>query len=247
MFRHSGTQRTPNHNLKLAILLGLTAGLVNAEGFLGFSVLTTNITGHAALLAEGIAQQNWQDAQIFVFWMLLFLAGAFTSGLFLSLFGAHQRYSYSIPIVIEIMILVFSAQKGYEYDGTMISKLIFSGSLLFAMGLQNALVTLVSGSVVRTTHLTGIFTDLGIELAQLFKMTIQERKILLLKIRLKLFIICSFISGAIAGAYLFNLVGFRSFYTAVAILTFVLLYDMFRIGVKRYYRTAFNAVKGVRS
>ena len=223
MFRHSGTQRTPSHNLKLAILLGLTAGLVNAEGFLGFYVLTTNITGHAALLAEGIAQQNWQNAQIYVFWMLLFLAGAFTSGLFLSLFGTHQRYSYSIPIVIEIAILVFSAQYGYEYDGTTKSKLIFPGSLLFAMGSQNALVTLVSGSVVRTTHLTGIFTDLGIELAQLFKMTIQDRKILLLKIRLKLFIICSFISGAIAGAYLFNLAGFRSFYTAVAILTFVLL------------------------
>lgn len=89
MFRHSGTHRTPNHNLKLATLLGLTAGLVNAEGFLAFSVLTTNITGHAALLAEGIAQQNWQNAQVIVLWMFLFLAGAFTSGLFLTFFGAH--------------------------------------------------------------------------------------------------------------------------------------------------------------
>jgi uncharacterized membrane protein YoaK (UPF0700 family) len=236
MFRHSGTHRTPNHNLKLATLLGLTAGLVNAEGFLGFSVLTTNITGHAALLAEGIAQQNWANAQVIVLWMLLFLAGAFTSGLFLSLFGPNQRYSYSIPIVIEIIILVFSALYGHKYDQSTMSKLIFAGSLLFAMGLQNALVTLVSGSVVRTTHLTGIFTDLGIELAQLVKASMKDRLLLLLKIKLKLFIICSFLSGAIAGAYLFKRIGFKSFSIPIVILTFVLLYDIFRISVKRYYR-----------
>lgn len=40
--------------------------------------------------------------------------------------------------------------------------------LLFAMGLQNALVTKISNATVRTTHLTGLFTDLGIELSQLF-------------------------------------------------------------------------------
>ncbi|TDE17300.1 YoaK family protein [Dyadobacter psychrotolerans] len=236
MFSHSGTHRTPNHNLKLATLLGLTAGLVNAEGFLGFSVLTTNITGHAALLAEGIAQQNWENAKVIALWMLLFLTGAFTSGLFLSLFAANQRYSYSVPIVIEIIILGFSAIYGYRYNGSTFSKIALPGSLLFAMGLQNALVTLVSGSVVRTTHLTGIFTDLGIELAQLLKTSVKDRTVLLLKIKLKLFIISSFLSGAITGAYLFKRIGFRSFYIPIIILALVLLYDVFRLDVKRYYR-----------
>ncbi|WP_159466993.1 YoaK family protein [Dyadobacter sp. 3J3] len=244
MFRHSGTHRTPKHNLKLATLLGLTAGFVNAEGFLGFSVLTTNITGHAALLAEGIAQQNWQNAQVIVLWMLLFLAGAFTSGLFLSLFGANQRYSYSIPLVIEIAVLVFSALYGYKFDGTKLSQLVFAGSLLFAMGLQNALVSLVSGSLVRTTHLTGTFTDLGIDLAQLVNSTNDNRPIIHSKIKLRLFIIGSFILGAIAGAYLFQRIGFKSFFVPVLILTFVLLYDIFRINVKRYYRTTSRAFKG---
>ncbi|NIJ52598.1 YoaK family protein [Dyadobacter arcticus] len=243
MFRHSGTHRTPNHNLKLATLLGLTAGFVNAEGFLGFSVLTTNITGHAALLAEGIAQQNWQNAQVIALWMLLFLAGAFTSGVFQSLFGGYQRYSYSIPILIELTILVFSALDGYRYDGTVMSKIIFAGSLLFAMGLQNALVSMVSGSVVRTTHLTGTFTDLGIELAQLVKTNYNDRAALYSKIKLKLFIICSFMTGAISGAYLFDSIGFKSFFAPVVILTFVLLYDIFRVNVKRYYQTTSKAFK----
>ncbi|MCE7043794.1 YoaK family protein [Dyadobacter sp. CY312] len=243
MLRHSGTHRTPNHNLKLATLLGFTAGLVNAEGLLGFSLLTTNITGHAALLAEGIAEQNWQNAQVLVLWMILFLAGAFTSGLCLSLFGAHQRYSYSIPIVIEIAILVTSAIYGSKTYVSTLYKIALPGSLLFAMGLQNALVTLVSGSVVRTTHLTGIFTDMGIELAQLLRTNLKDRVILLLKIKLKLFIICSFLFGAIAGAYLFKCISFRSFYIPVLILTFVLLYDVFRVNVKRYYQTTSKAFR----
>ncbi|MEO6284108.1 MAG: YoaK family protein [Dyadobacter sp.] len=243
MFRHSGSHRTPNHDLKLATLLGLTAGFVNAEGFLGFSVLTTNITGHAALLAEGIAQQNWQNAQVIFLWMLLFLAGAFTSGIFLSLLGAYPRFSYSIPILIETTILFYSAVHGSQYDGTILSKMVFAGSLLFAMGLQNALVSMVSGSVVRTTHLTGTFTDLGIELAQLVNTKINDRKGILSKIKLRLFIICSFMSGAVAGAYLFDSIGFKSFFAPVAILTFALLYDIFRINVKRYYRTTSKVLR----
>ena len=41
--------------------------------------------------------------------------------------------------------------------------------LCLAMGLQNSLVTRLSGAVVRTTHLTGVVTDLGIEGARWFR------------------------------------------------------------------------------
>lgn len=124
------------------------------------------------------------------------------------------------------------------------SKIVLPGSLLFAMGLQNALVSMVSGSVVRTTHLTGTFTDLGIELAQLVNNN-KDRAAVRTKIKLKIFIIGSFMSGAVAGAYLFQRVGFRSFYIPVTILTFVLLYDIFRVNVKRYYRTTSKPFKGI--
>ena len=49
-------------------------------------------------------------------------------------------------------------------------------TLLFAMGLQNSLVTRISDAVVRTTHLTGLFTDLGIELSQLFFHRYKDQK-----------------------------------------------------------------------
>jgi uncharacterized membrane protein YoaK (UPF0700 family) len=243
MLRHLGAKRTPNHNLKLATLLGLTAGFVNAEGFLGFSILTTNVTGHAALLAERIAFQDWRTAAVISLWMFLFLAGAFFTSLVLSFTGENQRFSYFIPVIIEILILLISALYGHQYNGTLVAKEFFAGSLLFAMGLQNALVSMVSGSVVRTTHLTGTFTDLGIDLAQMAHGDKAKRPDLWSKIRLRLYIIFFFMTGAVSGAYLFQRFGFSSFFAPVLILAFALVYDLLRIKAIKYYRTGVKAVK----
>jgi uncharacterized membrane protein YoaK (UPF0700 family) len=243
MLRHLGAKRTPQHNLKLATLLGLTAGFVNAEGYLAFSVLTTNVTGHAAMFAERIAFQDWNTASVIALWMLLFLTGAFFTSLTLSFTGENQRFSYFIPVIIEILILVVSALYGHQYKGTLRSKEFFAGSLLFAMGLQNALVSMVSGSVVRTTHLTGTFTDLGIDLAQILHGDRSQRPELKTKIKLRLYIIISFMTGAILGAYLFHLRGFPAFFAPVLILFFALMYDLLRIKARRLYRTGVKAVK----
>ena len=243
MLRHLGAKRTSQHNLRLAAFLGLTAGFVNSEGFLGFSVLTTNVTGHAALFAERLAFQDWHTATVIALWMLLFLAGAFFTSIVLSFTGENQRFSYFIPVIMEILILLISALYGHQYKVTVASKEFFAGSLLFAMGLQNALVSIVSGSVVRTTHLTGTFTDLGINLAQILRRNKAERPNLRSKIKLRLYIIFFFMAGAVSGAYLFHRFGFFSFFAPITILVFALVYDMIRVKAKKYYRTGISAVK----
>lgn len=236
MLRHTGTRRTYQHNVRLASSLGMAAGFVNAAGFLGFSVLTTNVTGHAALFAERVAFEDWKTARVIALWMFLFLAGAFISSLIVSRIGKNQRYSYVIPIVIEIVILLSVALWGYRYNNTLVAKEIFAGSLLFAMGLQNSLVSMVSGSVVRTTHLTGTFTDLGIELAQVIQRRKEDHPALRSRVKLRVVIIVFFMCGAMTGALLFRMFRFHAFLIPVAILVSALLYDIFRINVKRYYR-----------
>ncbi|MDB5112801.1 MAG: hypothetical protein JWR67_3915 [Mucilaginibacter sp.] len=236
MLRHLGTKRTYAHNVKLASLLCITAGFVNAAGFLAFSVLTTNVTGHAALFAERIAMQDWKTARVVALWMFLFLAGAFISSFIVSFIGRNQRFSYVMPVLIEMVILLGTALCGYQYDHSLIAKEIFAGGLLFAMGLQNSLVSIISGSAVRTTHLTGTFTDLGIEMAQILQKNTEERALLKAKIKLRSVIIVCFMCGALVGAYLFRYFGFHAFFIPMAILAFTLLYDVYRIRVKRYYR-----------
>lgn len=236
MLRHQGQKRTNKHNVWLASLLGTTAGFVNAAGFLAFSVLTTNVTGHAALFAERLALQDWKTARVVALWMCLFLAGAFISSFVVSRIGRNQRFSYALPIIIEIIILCCVAFSGTYYDGSLIAKELFAGSLLFAMGMQNSLVSIVSGSVVRTTHLTGTFTDLGIELAQLISKKAHDIKFVIPRIRLRLAIIGFFLAGAVSGAYLFQLLRFHSFLLPAGFLVFALAYDILRVKIKRMYR-----------
>lgn len=242
MLRHFGDRRTVAHNLRLAVLLCLTAGFVNAAGFLGFSALTTNVTGHAALLAEHIALKDWTDAGIIAIWMLLFLAGAFCSSLIINRIGHHQRYSYVIPILLEIIVLLTCSIKGFDVCLSWPDR-AFAGSLLFAMGLQNALVSVISGSVVRTTHLTGTFTDLGIDLAGLRFIPVAQQRQALSRIKLRLAIVLGFMLGALMGAYLFGLLNFIAFLVPIGFLVFALFYDVFRLHVKRYYANILHHLK----
>jgi len=237
MLRHTGVRRTFKHNIRLAGLLSLTAGFVNVTGFLAFMVLTTNVTGHVALFAEKLTLGDFKSARVVGLWMLMFFLGAFTSSLFTGKIGKNRSYAYSVPIAIEIFILIAVASYGFSYDRSIIKTEFFAGSLLFAMGLQNALVSMISGSVVRTTHLTGMFTDLGIELAEKVQVKNNPNKDALnQKILLRVVIIGFFFLGGITGGYLYKILDYKTFYIPALILFITIFYDIFRVKMIRFYR-----------
>lgn len=72
------------------------------------------------------------------------------------------------------------------------------------MGMQNSYVTKISNAIVRTTHLTGLFTDLGIEISQLFFPRIHQKEKLKETIKLRVFIILFFFAGGIVGGILYS-------------------------------------------
>lgn len=232
MFRHSGEGRTYTHNLKLASILSGVAGIVNITGILELHLLTTNVTGHFAFFSEELILRNYRMAFAYLFYILIFLLGAFVSSLLMEWVSKYKpRTSYVIPIFIEICILLaasFSAPNEH-----LMFSVILSSALLFSMGLQNALVTRVSQSVVRTTHLTGLFTDLGIELSQLFFYNDQFKRTTLNKsIYLKLAIICSFFFGCILGGFTYAHFELKTLLIPVGLLLFALWYDRL---LSRYY------------
>ena len=146
----------------------------------------------------------------------------------------------SIPVGIEISIFVFigllSPLRITAHPNTI------ACALLFAMGLQNALVTSLSNAVVRTTHLTGLFTDLGTELSQLFFYKKEEQhKKLTSSIKLRLTIICFFFLGGIVGGAGYLLLGIRMLLLTTLTLIVALVYDSvkFRIvTLKRKYMSS---------
>ncbi|MGY3054681.1 uncharacterized membrane protein YoaK (UPF0700 family) [Pedobacter sp. UYEF25] len=249
MFRHTGRGRTYSHNLKLASILSGVAGIVNITGVLGLHTLTTNVTGHFAFFSEELSLNNFNIAFVYLGYILFFLFGAFVSSLIMEWVPKHRPHtSYLIPIFIEITILLavgFSAPSLHEKRSPFF--ILLAAALLFSMGLQNALVTRVSKSVVRTTHLTGLFTDLGIELSQLFfHKNVEIKKQLNRSILLKLMIITCFFSGGIIGGFLFGHFAMKTLIFPAALLLFTLWYDrlLFRFyNLKRKYRVKPNPDK----
>ena len=99
--------------------------------------------------------------------------------------------------------------------------------LCFIMGLQNAVITKISHAEIRTTHITGLLTDLGIELGKLFYINRFTREHLVdgnrQKIRLHLSLITSFFIGGVMGALGFKYIGFIST-VPLAVLLFLLVW-----------------------
>ena len=226
MFRHQGKSRTYIHNLKLASILSFVAGVVNITGVLSVKVLTTNVTGHFAFFSEDVSNKNYHTAFFYLLFISSFFAGAFVSNFLIETVSRKKpQIAFAFPMAVEIIILSVIAVLGSRvvlHNNTQ----IIACSLLFAMGLQNALVTKVSQSVVRTTHLTGLFTDLGIEVSQLFfYRKTQQFKMLSKNIYLKLAIIGCFFWGCVIGGILYGSFEMKTLLLAVSFLTIAFFYD----------------------
>ncbi|HCQ13650.1 YoaK family protein [Flavobacterium sp.] len=221
MFRHKGNRRTFTHNLRLASTLSFIAGIVNIAGVLSVATLTTNVTGHFAFFAEEIVLKNYSKAITILIYIFFFLFGAFTSNFLVEIASLKKpRIAHAFPMILEVFILVFVGVS-QDFNPNYIAYL-----LLFAMGLQNALVTNISQSVVRTTHLTGLFTDLGIELSQLFFYKKEvELKRLSRNISLRLSIIIFFFIGCVLGGLLYETYKLKILLLGATTLLIALFFD----------------------
>jgi uncharacterized membrane protein YoaK (UPF0700 family) len=225
MFRHIGKTRTFTHNLRIASLLSFVAGIVNVAGFLAVQRLTTNVTGHFAFFVDEFFKFHFWEGFIYFIYILFFLLGSFTSNLLVEIISRkNERYIFIIPTVIESIILLLVGLFGQYF--VLIQPNAVAFSLLFAMGLQNSLVTQISDAVVRTTHLTGLFTDLGIELSQIFfyKTKAQKDK-LLSSIKLRTTIISFFFIGGVVSGLIYSKIKLEVLIFAALTLLTGLVYD----------------------
>jgi len=204
MFRHQGKSRTLKHNLRIAAILSFVAGNVNVTGFLEFKQLTTNVTGHFALFMNDVANFEFWKGTVYFLYIFSFLFGSFLSSFLIEKFKKNRKLNvFVLPTIIECLILFLIAIRS-NYGEIKYPDIVVS-LLLFAMGLQNSFVTKISNAIVRTTHLTGLFTDLGIELSQLFfPESHPNREKLKSTIKLRIYIICFFFLGGIVGEYLYS-------------------------------------------
>jgi uncharacterized membrane protein YoaK (UPF0700 family) len=151
--------------------LAFAAGFVNAVAFLACQRFVTHVTG--ILTHAGVDEGRWTLFAEYLAVLLCFIAGAMTAVLVLD--GRRLRGLPSLPWVplsTVSVLLAGCALAGHlglfgAFGAEVESRrdFVLLWILAFAMGLQNASVGNATGSLVRTTHMTGTATDLGVALA----------------------------------------------------------------------------------
>jgi uncharacterized membrane protein YoaK (UPF0700 family) len=208
-----------------SFILALVAGLVNSIGLLGFQHQSiSHLSGTATLLGTGAINSSFSDTLHLALILLSFLVGSAISGYFLSSGALKLGRNYSGLLILEaifIFVSIYFLSKGSVHGHYLASA---------ACGLQNALATTYSGAIIRTTHVTGIFTDLGIMLgSKLRGESFDKRKGLLF-----LLIIIGFIVGGVFGAYFFSLLKFNALLIPGGIcLLLALFYSIYSAKVSR--------------
>lgn len=214
LYRYSkwltGSQRYGANNLQLGMWLAFVAGAINAGGFFIVSAYTSHMTGLVSSAADNLVLGNVSVVLTALFAVLTFFAGALVCSIVVSFLRRRSKEScYAFPVFLEaLLLLVFVIFGSYSSSDNLLLFL-----LCFVMGLQNALITKVSGSVVRTTHVTGMITDLGIELGKLmyWNRSGEQRGRRVQADRAKLRALLSltglFFLGGVAGALGFSLIG----------------------------------------
>lgn len=239
MLREIPGQRSLKKNLMLASSTASVAGMTNVVGVMAFLSFVSNITGHVATLAGKITEQNMAEVYTVAYWLFMFFFGAFVSNFIVRSFDYKSTYfAHGMPIVLEIVILLGVAVYGNDvYNGSEFQREATTGAVLFCMGLQNGLVSRISGGLIKTSHLTGMVTDLASELSELVHPHAETTNILKEKIYIRLTVIGFFIVGGILGGLLFNLIGMATFFVIPLVLITILLYDVYPVILHRMLKS----------
>jgi uncharacterized membrane protein YoaK (UPF0700 family) len=178
-----------------AWILAFIAGFVNVIGLISFSHQTvSHLTGNTSLLAASLAALDYRAALQCAMVIASFFAGTIFSGFVIQDSALRLGHRYGITMLVEsfflcIAVPLLKQESLYGID-----------CLACACGLQNAMVTTYSGTVVRTTHVSGMFTDLGIFLGHALRGLPVDSK----RIQMCFLVIFGFFSGGVAGALLFR-------------------------------------------
>jgi uncharacterized membrane protein YoaK (UPF0700 family) len=176
-------------------VLAFIAGMVNVVGLLGFEhQAITHLTGNTSLLSAALTSPAPASALHFAALIGAFVAGCSLSGFIIqdSTLKLGRRYGVALSLV---SLLLFVSIPLFRHDSA-----YGMYAAACACGLQNAMVSTYSGAVVRTTHLSGMFTDLGIFLGHFLRgLPVDPRRL-----RLCVTVISGFFCGGLAGAFAFR-------------------------------------------
>ncbi len=240
----SGKERSTAANFHLALFLAFIAGAINASSFFAVQRYTAHMTGIITIVADGLVLGKNELAISGLCALLAFVAGATCSSFLIYRSGQRHLHSeFAFPFMIEAVLLLLFGLFGDSLQAyQMFFVPITITVLCFVMGLQNATITKMSNSQIRTTHVTGLVTDLGIELGKLFytkfsKHTGTDLVVPITSTRLWILtsLLLMFFAGGMIGILSFIWIGFTSILPLGILLAVIAAMPMLEdLGLLRY-------------
>ncbi|HUG26051.1 YoaK family protein [Piscinibacter sp.] len=219
--------RTRRANRQLGALLAFVAGAVNAGGFVAVQRYTSHMTGLVSAIADDLVLGQAVLAMAGVSSLFAFVGGAATTAVLINWARRRQlQGEFALSLMLEAVLLLVFGLLGANLE-LLIDVFVPSTVLLlcFIMGLQNAIVTKISQAEIRTTHMTGVITDLGIELGRLaYWNRMHEANVQHFvradrdKLKIHGTIVALFFIGGLVGALVFKRIGFAATVPIAAIL-----------------------------
>lgn len=216
----TAVDRTTQANVRLGAALSFVAGAANAGGFLAVGQYTSHMTGQLSSIADHLVLGNLALAVAAAGAITAFVGGAMSTALLVN-WGLRRRLhsAYGLPLMLESVALLVFGLFGAAID--LLAPLFVPMTvvlLCFIMGLQNAVITKISRADIRTTHVTGLLTDIGIELGKLVYVNrapapgAAVAPVLANRQRLRIhgLLVACFFVGGMAGALGFKFAGFVS-------------------------------------
>ncbi|RYF05185.1 MAG: DUF1275 domain-containing protein, partial [Deltaproteobacteria bacterium] len=226
--------------LVLAVILPMVAGAVNASGLVAVGLYTSHVTGHVARIGDGLSVANWQVVTSEAVLVLAYLFGVMVSTGLVQIAMVRERARHAVPLLLEAaIVLLYASWAEWQHDENY--RTTMTVLLVFSMGIQNALVTRAFGAVVRTTHLTGVVTDIGIELMHMIfvlrslldgglRPMALIRKLIddpqWAQLRTHISVLLSFLGGATLGPFLVRRYGQSAISVLVLVLCCLAIYDL---------------------
>jgi uncharacterized membrane protein YoaK (UPF0700 family) len=234
MFQHRLEQSVGRTVVFHWFLMSFNGGAINAGGFLATGRFVSHVTGFATQFGVAIYTESLGIAAGLLSVPLFFLLGAFVAGIMVDRplrYGKPPRFGWVMGLSAMCLGAAAGGANSFNFgsfgeDARFHQNYLLLALLCLASGLQNAAITSSSGGSVRTTHLTGLTTDLGLGLSRIAFaaegrfMTAQERKLNLLRVGS----IFSFVVGSALGAFVFLRFGYNGFLLPAAISAYAALF-----------------------
>ncbi|HMX40577.1 MAG TPA: DUF1275 family protein [Saprospiraceae bacterium] len=210
-----------------AFVYPFSSGIVIYAGLMTFSMVVTNVTGLLPQIARDLYEGHIQTAGSIFMWLFAFFLGGFFAGWCVEREKLRKsRYLHLLPLAVVALVfcIVAASPKG---AGTL-HPAVFPGMILFSIGVQNAMVSLTTSSLIKASQMTGVVNELGVDIAEIFHSEGEKRRLIQREALLRVIVMSSFLMGAMFSVGVFPEWQQQIFFVPAGIIVAVMLHDVLR-------------------